>query len=174
MALRTIVSGVKRRLLPPPANRSPHIPSSLHVVRCCASVSSILTLTTCCIECAEIMLHFPRMDFERWRVSVEYPNDEDDEEPEDEEKSIDFYTKTLTKVVGSGEEAKKRVYDVISFNRKHYTFAYKVDSNTSCKIQDVPTVWGNRPYLNPLNPRAAIKSVEPKAVVSVRMETFDE
>ncbi|XP_074311141.1 uncharacterized protein LOC141647010 [Silene latifolia] len=72
-------------------------------------------------------------DFEHWLI-VFYPP------PEywSRDQIIDFYVKTLAQVVGSEEEARKRIYSV---STKHYfAFGALMDEETSAKFKEIEKV----------------------------------
>ncbi|KAK6254467.1 hypothetical protein SCA6_015772 [Theobroma cacao] len=73
-------------------------------------------------------------DYEHWLIVLEFP---DDPKPSEEE-MIDAYVKTLASVVGSEEEAKKRIYSVCTTT---YTgFGALISEELSYKFKGLPLV----------------------------------
>ncbi|OMO53601.1 hypothetical protein CCACVL1_28512 [Corchorus capsularis] len=73
-------------------------------------------------------------DYEHWLIVLEFPNDP---KPSDEE-MIATYVKTLTAVVGSEEEAKKKIYSVCTTT---YTgFGALISEELSYKVKAQPGV----------------------------------
>eukprot|EP00252_Welwitschia_mirabilis_P003639 TRINITY_DN136_c0_g2_i1.p1 TRINITY_DN136_c0_g2~~TRINITY_DN136_c0_g2_i1.p1 ORF type:complete len:618 (-),score=120.74 TRINITY_DN136_c0_g2_i1:418-2271(-) len=89
---------------------------------------------------------FEGCDYEHWLVTMEFP----DPQPSREEK-IDTFIKTLAKVVGSEEEAKKRIY---ALSTTTYTgFQAQISEETSEKLKGLPGVVWVLPdsYIDPVN-----------------------
>lgn len=73
-------------------------------------------------------------DYEHWLIVMEFPNDQ---KPSEEE-MIDAYVKTLANVVGSEEEAKKKIYSVCT---TAYTgFGALISEELSYKVKGLPGV----------------------------------
>ncbi|KAI4388268.1 hypothetical protein MLD38_000610 [Melastoma candidum] len=72
-------------------------------------------------------------DFEHWLVVVEKP-----EGDLTRDEIIDYYIKTLAKVVGSEEEARMKIYSVS--HRCYYAFGALVPEEVSHKIKELPNV----------------------------------
>ncbi|KAH9325218.1 hypothetical protein KI387_005396, partial [Taxus chinensis] len=89
---------------------------------------------------------FEGCDYEHWLITMEFP----DPQPTREEK-IDTFIKTLAKVVGSEEEAKKRIY---ALSTTTYTgFQAQISEETSEKMKGIPGVVWVLPdsYIDPVN-----------------------
>ncbi|VVA96748.1 unnamed protein product [Arabis nemorensis] len=72
-------------------------------------------------------------DYEHWLIVMEFT----DPKPTDDE-MINAYVKTLTSVVGSEEEAKKKIYSVCTST---YTgFGALISEELSCKVKGLPGV----------------------------------
>ncbi|XP_027119147.1 multiple organellar RNA editing factor 3, mitochondrial-like [Coffea arabica] len=73
-------------------------------------------------------------DYEHWLIVMEFPNDP---KPSDEE-MVNTYVKTLASVVGSEEEAKKKIYSVCTTT---YTgFGALISEELSYKVKGLPDV----------------------------------
>ncbi|CAH8259630.1 unnamed protein product [Arabidopsis lyrata] len=72
-------------------------------------------------------------DYEHWLIVMEFT----DPKPTEEE-MINSYVKTLTSVLGSEEEAKKKIYSV---STSTYTgFGALISEELSCKVKELPGV----------------------------------
>lgn len=73
-------------------------------------------------------------DYEHWLIVMEFP-----ENPKpSEEEMVDSYVKTLAKVMGSEEEAKKKIYSVSTTT---YTgFGALISEELSLKVKELPGV----------------------------------
>ena len=77
---------------------------------------------------------FPGCDYEHWLIVMEFPNDSKPSEDE----MIAAYVKTLAAVVGSEEEAKKKIYSVCTTT---YTgFGALISEELSYKVKELPGV----------------------------------
>ncbi|XP_022152262.1 multiple organellar RNA editing factor 3, mitochondrial-like [Momordica charantia] len=73
-------------------------------------------------------------DYEHWLIVLEFPNDP---KPSEEE-MVNSYVKTLAAVVGSEEEAKKKIYSVCTTT---YTgFGALISEELSYKVKELPGV----------------------------------
>ncbi|KAF2619546.1 hypothetical protein F2Q68_00038584 [Brassica cretica] len=72
---------------------------------------------------------FPGCDYEHWLIVMDKPGGEGATKQE----MIDCYVQTLAKVVGSEEEAKKRIYNVSC--ERYLGFGCEIDEETSTKLE---------------------------------------
>ncbi|KAK5803117.1 hypothetical protein PVK06_030758 [Gossypium arboreum] len=79
-------------------------------------------------------LLFPGCDYEHWLIVMDKPGGEGATKQE----MIDCYIKTLAKVVGSEEEAKKKIYNVSC--ERYFGFGCEIDEETSNKLEGLPGV----------------------------------
>eukprot|EP00252_Welwitschia_mirabilis_P013129 TRINITY_DN29003_c0_g1_i1.p1 TRINITY_DN29003_c0_g1~~TRINITY_DN29003_c0_g1_i1.p1 ORF type:complete len:235 (-),score=18.99 TRINITY_DN29003_c0_g1_i1:391-1095(-) len=77
---------------------------------------------------------FPGCDYEHWLIVMDPPADG----KATKEEMIDCYVKTLAKVLGSEEAAKKSIYNVSC--ERYYGFGCQISEETSYKLKDVPGV----------------------------------
>ncbi|GLJ53462.1 hypothetical protein SUGI_1140360 [Cryptomeria japonica] len=77
---------------------------------------------------------FPGCDYEHWLIVMDPLND--GKATKDE--MIDHYIKTLAKVLGSEEAAKKSIYNVSC--ERYYGFGCQIDEETSAKLEGLPGV----------------------------------
>ncbi|XP_010262413.1 PREDICTED: multiple organellar RNA editing factor 2, chloroplastic [Nelumbo nucifera] len=77
---------------------------------------------------------FPGCDYEHWLIVMDKPGGEG----ATKQQMIDCYIQTLAKVVGSEEEAKKKIYNV-SCDR-YFGFGCEIDEETSNKLEGLPGV----------------------------------
>ncbi|CAA0833401.1 Multiple organellar RNA editing factor 2-chloroplastic [Striga hermonthica] len=77
---------------------------------------------------------FPGCDYEHWLIVMDKPGGEG----ATKQQMIDCYIQTLAKVVGSEEEAKKKIYNV-SCDR-YFGFGCELDEDTSNKLEGLPGV----------------------------------
>ncbi|VFQ62887.1 unnamed protein product [Cuscuta campestris] len=82
----------------------------------------------------EIAPLFPGCDYEHWLIVMDKPGGEG----ATKEQMIDCYVQTLAKVVGSVEEAKKKIYNVSC--ERYFGFGCEVDEETSNKMEGLPGV----------------------------------
>ncbi|XWS13889.1 hypothetical protein CRYUN_Cryun36dG0077500 [Craigia yunnanensis] len=75
---------------------------------------------------------FPGCDYEHWLIIMDKPGGEGAAKPE----MIDCYVKTLAKVLGSEEEAKKKIYNVSC--ERYFGFGCEIDEETSNKLEESP------------------------------------
>ncbi|XVF28280.1 hypothetical protein REPUB_Repub15cG0016200 [Reevesia pubescens] len=73
-------------------------------------------------------------DYEHWLIVLEFP---EDPKPSEEE-MIAAYVKTLASVVGSEEEAKKRIYSVCT--TRYTGFGALISEELSYKVKGLPSV----------------------------------
>ncbi|GMI72133.1 multiple organellar RNA editing factor 3 [Hibiscus trionum] len=73
-------------------------------------------------------------DYEHWLIVLEFP---EDPKPSEEE-MIDAYVKTLASVVGSEEEAKKKIYSVCT--TRYTGFGALISEELSYKVKGLPRV----------------------------------
>uniref|UniRef100_A0A453CU79 MORF/ORRM1/DAG-like MORF domain-containing protein n=1 Tax=Aegilops tauschii subsp. strangulata TaxID=200361 RepID=A0A453CU79_AEGTS len=72
---------------------------------------------------------FPGCDYEHWLIVMDKPGGEG----ATKQQMIDCYIQTLAKVVGSEEEAKKRIYNVSC--ERYFGFGCEIDEETSNKLE---------------------------------------
>ncbi|XP_057429826.1 multiple organellar RNA editing factor 2, chloroplastic-like [Lotus japonicus] len=77
---------------------------------------------------AEMPPLFPGCDYNHWLIIMDKPGGEG----ATKKQMIDCYIKTLAKVVGSEEEAKKRIYSISC--EKYLGFGCEIDEETSDKL----------------------------------------
>ncbi|XP_020588229.1 multiple organellar RNA editing factor 2, chloroplastic-like [Phalaenopsis equestris] len=77
---------------------------------------------------------FPGCDYEHWLIVMDKPGGEN----ATKEQMIDCYVKTLAKVVGSEEEAIKKIYNVSC--ERYFGFGCEIDEETSNKLEGLPGV----------------------------------
>ncbi|KAL4024759.1 hypothetical protein IC575_013129 [Cucumis melo] len=77
---------------------------------------------------------FPGCDYEHWLIVMDKPGGEG----ATKQQMIDCYIQTLAKVVGSEEEAKKRIYNVSC--ERYFGFGCELDEETSNKLEGLPGV----------------------------------
>ncbi|KAF5736727.1 multiple organellar RNA editing factor 2 chloroplastic-like [Tripterygium wilfordii] len=76
---------------------------------------------------------FPGCDYEHWLIVMDKPA-----EGTTKQQMIDSYIQTLAKVVGSEEEAKKKIYNVSC--ERYFGFGCEIDEETSNKLDGLPGV----------------------------------
>ncbi|XP_051118583.1 multiple organellar RNA editing factor 2, chloroplastic-like [Andrographis paniculata] len=77
---------------------------------------------------------FPGCDYEHWLIVMDKPGGEG----ATKQQMIDCYIETLAKVVGSEEEAKKKIYNVSC--ERYFGFGCEIDEETSNKLEGLPGV----------------------------------
>ncbi|GFZ13532.1 hypothetical protein Acr_23g0019170 [Actinidia rufa] len=77
---------------------------------------------------------FPGCDYEHWLIVMDKPGGEG----ATKQQMIDCYIQTLAKVVGSDEEAKKKIYNVSC--ERYFGFGCEIDEETSNKLEGLPGV----------------------------------
>ncbi|CAM8924827.1 unnamed protein product [Rhodiola kirilowii] len=77
---------------------------------------------------------FPGCDYEHWLIVMDKPGGEG----ASKEQMIDCYIQTLAKVIGSEEEAKKKIYNVSC--ERYFGFGCEIDEETSNKLEGIPGV----------------------------------
>ncbi|KAK4482355.1 hypothetical protein RD792_009508 [Penstemon davidsonii] len=77
---------------------------------------------------------FPGCDYEHWLIVMDKPGGEG----ATKEQMIDCYVQTLAKVLGSEEEAKKKIYNVSC--ERYFGFGCEIDEETSNKLEGLPGV----------------------------------
>ncbi|OMO95264.1 hypothetical protein CCACVL1_05456 [Corchorus capsularis] len=90
---------------------------------------------------------FPGCDYQHWLIVMDKPGGEG----ATKEQMIDCYIQTLAKVVGSEEEAKKKIYNVSC--ERYFGFGCELDEETSNKLEGLPGVLFVLPdsYVDPEN-----------------------
>ncbi|KAK4363642.1 hypothetical protein RND71_018883 [Anisodus tanguticus] len=90
---------------------------------------------------------FPGCDYEHWLIVMDKPGGEG----ATKQQMIDCYIQTLAKVVGSEEEAKKKIYNVSC--ERYFGFGCEIDEETSNKLEGLPGVLFVLPdsYVDPEN-----------------------
>ncbi|MCD9639134.1 Multiple organellar RNA editing factor 2, chloroplastic [Datura stramonium] len=77
---------------------------------------------------------FPGCDYEHWLIVMDKPGGEGAHK----QQMIDCYVQTLAKVLGSEEEAKKKIYNVSC--ERYFGFGCEVDEETANKMEGLPGV----------------------------------
>ncbi|CAN0904813.1 Multiple organellar RNA editing factor 5, chloroplastic/mitochondrial [Linum grandiflorum] len=77
---------------------------------------------------------FPGCDYEHWLIVMDKPGGEG----ATKQQMIDCYIKTLSVVLGSEEEAKKKIYNVSCEN--YFGFGCEIDEETSNRLEGLPGV----------------------------------
>ncbi|KAF5801595.1 hypothetical protein HanRHA438_Chr06g0259261 [Helianthus annuus] len=77
---------------------------------------------------------FPGCDYEHWLIVMDKPGGEG----ATKQQMIDCYVETLAKVLGSEEEAKKKIYNVSC--ERYFGFGCEIDEETSNKLEGLPGV----------------------------------
>ncbi|KAG9146629.1 hypothetical protein Leryth_014638 [Lithospermum erythrorhizon] len=77
---------------------------------------------------------FPGCDYKHWLIVMDKPGGEG----ADKKQMIDCYIQTLAKVLGSEEEAKKKIYNVSC--EKYFGFGCEVEEEIANKMEDFPGV----------------------------------
>ncbi|KAG2727833.1 hypothetical protein I3843_01G172900 [Carya illinoinensis] len=90
---------------------------------------------------------FPGCDYEHWLIVMDKPGGEG----ATKQQMIDCYIQTLARVVGSEEEAKKKIYNVSC--ERYFGFGCEIDEETSNKLEGLPGVLFVLPdsYVDPEN-----------------------
>ncbi|CAD6264831.1 unnamed protein product [Miscanthus lutarioriparius] len=79
-----------------------------------------------------------RCDFEHWLVVMEPPPGDASNPDITRDEIIDSYIKTLAQVVGSDEEARKKIYSVST--RHYFAFGTLVSEELSDRLKELPKV----------------------------------
>ncbi|TVU33741.1 hypothetical protein EJB05_25574, partial [Eragrostis curvula] len=77
---------------------------------------------------------FPGCDYEHWLIVMDKPGGE----AATKQQMIDCYVQTLAKVLGSEEEAKRKIYNVSC--ERYFGFGCEIDEETSNKLEGLPGV----------------------------------
>ncbi|KAJ3680738.1 hypothetical protein LUZ60_017016 [Juncus effusus] len=77
---------------------------------------------------------FPGCDYEHWLIVMDKPGGEG----ATKQQMIDCYIQTLAKVLGSEEEAKRKIYNVSC--ERYFGFGCEIDEETSTKLEGLPGV----------------------------------
>ncbi|KAK7268821.1 hypothetical protein RIF29_21530 [Crotalaria pallida] len=77
---------------------------------------------------------FPGCDYQHWLIVMDKPGGEN----ATKQQMIDCYVQTLAKVLGSEEEAKKKIYNVSC--ERYFGFGCEIDEETSNKLEGLPGV----------------------------------
>ncbi|KAL5542321.1 hypothetical protein UlMin_010031 [Ulmus minor] len=90
---------------------------------------------------------FPGCDYEHWLIVMDKPGGEG----ATKQQMIDCYVETLAKVLGSEEEAKRKIYNVSC--ERYFGFGCEIDEETSNKLEGLPGVLFVLPdsYVDPEN-----------------------
>ncbi|KAL2994609.1 hypothetical protein AAZX31_10G173600 [Glycine max] len=90
---------------------------------------------------------FPGCDYNHWLIVMDHPGGEG----ATKQQMIDCYIQTLAKVLGSEEEAKKKIYNVSC--ERYFGFGCEIDEETSNKLEGLPGVLFVLPdsYVDPEN-----------------------
>ncbi|XP_078162581.1 multiple organellar RNA editing factor 2, chloroplastic-like [Carex rostrata] len=83
---------------------------------------------------ADLAPLFPGCDYEHWLIVMDKPGGE----KATKQQMIDCYIQTLAQVVGSEEEAKKRIYNVSC--ERYFGFGCEISEETSAKLEGLPGV----------------------------------
>lgn len=78
---------------------------------------------------------FPGCDYNHWLIVMDKPGGD---EGATKQQMIDCYVKTLAEVLGSEEEAKKKIYNVSC--ERYFGFGCELDEETSNKLEGIPGV----------------------------------
>ncbi|XP_068654444.1 multiple organellar RNA editing factor 2, chloroplastic-like isoform X1 [Aristolochia californica] len=90
---------------------------------------------------------FPGCDYNHWLIVMDKPGGDGAAK----QQMIDCYIQTLAKVLGSEEEAKKKIYNVSC--ERYFGFGCEIDEETSNKLEGLPGVLFVLPdsYVDPEN-----------------------
>ncbi|KAG9439306.1 hypothetical protein H6P81_019471 [Aristolochia fimbriata] len=77
---------------------------------------------------------FPGCDYNHWLIVMDKPGGEG----ATKQQMIDCYIQTLAKILGSEEEAKKKIYNVSC--ERYFGFGCEIDEETSNKLEGLPGV----------------------------------
>ncbi|KAL4190478.1 hypothetical protein AMTRI_Chr07g25000 [Amborella trichopoda] len=77
---------------------------------------------------------FPGCDYEHWLIVMDKPGGEG----ATKQQMIECYVQTLAKIVGSEEEAKKKIYNVSC--ERYFGFGCELDEETANKLEGIPGV----------------------------------
>ncbi|KAJ4903638.1 Multiple organellar RNA editing factor 6 [Raphanus sativus] len=77
---------------------------------------------------------FPGCDYEHWLIVMDKPGGEN----ASRQQMIDCYVQTLAKIVGSEEEAKRKIYNISC--ERYFGFGCEIDEETSNKLEGIPGV----------------------------------
>ncbi|KAF7076767.1 hypothetical protein CFC21_081375 [Triticum aestivum] len=77
---------------------------------------------------------FPGCDYEHWLIVMDKPGGEG----ASKHQMIECYVQTLAKVLGSEEEAKRKIYNVSC--ERYFGFGCEIDEETSNKLEGIPGV----------------------------------
>ncbi|XP_047077374.1 multiple organellar RNA editing factor 2, chloroplastic-like [Lolium rigidum] len=77
---------------------------------------------------------FPGCDYEHWLIVMDKPGGDG----ASKQQMIECYVHTLAKVLGSEEEAKKKIYNVSC--ERYFGFGCEIDEETSNKLEGIPGV----------------------------------
>ncbi|RLM54869.1 multiple organellar RNA editing factor 2, chloroplastic-like [Panicum miliaceum] len=77
---------------------------------------------------------FPGCDYEHWLIVMDKPGGEG----ANKQQMIECYVQTLAKVLGSEEEAKRKIYNVSC--ERYFGFGCEIDEETSNKLEGLPGV----------------------------------
>ncbi|VVA93334.1 unnamed protein product [Arabis nemorensis] len=77
---------------------------------------------------------FPGCDYEHWLIIIDKPGGEN----ATRQQMIDCYVQTLAKILGSEEEAKRKIYNVSC--ERYFGFGCEIDEETSNKLDGLPGV----------------------------------
>ncbi|CAH2051861.1 unnamed protein product [Thlaspi arvense] len=77
---------------------------------------------------------FPGCDYEHWLIIMDKPGGEN----ANPQQMIDCYVQTLAKILGSEEEAKRKIYNVSC--ERYFGFGCEIDEETSNKLEGIPGV----------------------------------
>eukprot|EP01018_Ginkgo_biloba_P017574 Gb_32072 [translate_table: standard] len=122
--------------------QTPHLPMSRLTIRCKVSRSGDSGYSPLSnsspnwsdrppVETAPL---FPGCDYEHWLIVMDPPGDG----KATKEEMIDCYVKTLAKVLGTEEAAKKAIYNVSC--ERYFGFGCNIDEETSNKLVGLPGV----------------------------------
>ncbi|KAJ4907059.1 Multiple organellar RNA editing factor 6 [Raphanus sativus] len=73
-------------------------------------------------------------DYKHWLIVIDKPGGYN----ANKEQMIDCYVQTLAKIVGSEEEAKRKIYNVSC--EKYFAFGCEIDEETSNRLKGIPGV----------------------------------
>ncbi|KAK1433725.1 hypothetical protein QVD17_10640 [Tagetes erecta] len=104
----------------------------LNLIRSCVNTSGVTNFTEQPPTDSEPFI--PGYDLEHWLIVMHNPGGE----RATKKQMIDCYVQTLAKVLGSEEEAKKKIYSVSIY--PYFGFGCEIDEETSEKLEELPGV----------------------------------
>ncbi|KAI5680061.1 hypothetical protein M9H77_01288 [Catharanthus roseus] len=128
------------------------VPSRVNVIRCRvnrsgSAYSPLNSGSNSDRPPTEMAPLFPGCDYEHWLIIIDKPGGEG----ATKQQMIDCYIQTLAKVVGSEEEAKKKIYNVSC--ERYFGFGCEINEETANQLENIPGVLFVLPdsYVDPEN-----------------------